>query len=249
MRTTKTTYGSAIIQLLSIGLIALALSCSKDSPGGGGGSTPTPPPPTPTIEAPGKSILSSPENNKACEEVNSSGQVTFSWNASTETDSYDLKIINLNNQQQINQNNITTTSKAVTLTKGIPYSWNITSKNKGDKTTTSDTWQFYLAGDGTTNYAPFPAVVTSPSPGSQVTPTEGKVTLVWSGSDADQDSLSYTIELDTTDGLQGTKVIENTTDTSVEVSVAADTIYYWRIITSDGVNTSTSIVYSFRTSS
>ena len=248
MRTTKTTYGSAIIQLLSIGLITFMLSCSKDSPSGGG-STPTPTP-TPTIEAPGKSTLSSPENNKACEEVNSSGQVTFIWEPSTETDSYDLKIKNLNpGGGVINQNNITTTSKAVTLTKGIPYSWTITSKNKGDKITTSEIWQFYLAGDGTTNYAPFPAVVTSPSPGSQVTPTEGKVTLAWSGSDADQDSLSYTIELDTTDGLQETKIVENTTDISVEVSVSADTIYYWRIITSDGVNTSTSIVYSFRIAS
>ncbi|NVJ72333.1 MAG: hypothetical protein HWD80_03460, partial [Flavobacteriaceae bacterium] len=217
------------------------LSCSKDSP------TPTPTPtPPPTIEAPGKATLSTPENNKACEELNSAGQVSFSWNASTETDSYDLKITNLNNQQQINQNNITTNSKAVTLTKGIPYSWNITSKNKGDKTTTSDTWQFYLAGDGEVNFAPFPALPISPAPGSQVTPTDGAITLAWSGSDADGDALSYTIEMDTTDGLQGTVVAENTTETSVSVTVTADTIYYWRIITSDGFNSATSIVYSFR---
>jgi hypothetical protein len=227
--------------LLILCLVLLSVSCSKDTP------TPTPTPtPNPTIEAPGKATLSTPENNKACEELNSAGQVSFSWNASTETDSYDLKITNLNNQQQINQNDIASTSKAVTLTKGIPYSWNITSKNKGDKTTTSDTWQFYLAGDGEVNFAPFPALPISPAPGSQVTPTDGAITLAWSGSDADGDALSYTIEMDTTDGLQGTVVAENTTETSVSVTVTADTIYYWRIITSDGFNSATSIVYSFR---
>jgi hypothetical protein len=124
---------TAYIQQLALTVVMsiVVLSCSKEP--SGGGTTPTPTP-TPTIEAPGKATLSTPENNKACEELNSAGQVSFSWNASTETDSYDLKITNLNNQQQINQNNITSTSKAVTLTKGIPYSWNITSKNKGDKT-------------------------------------------------------------------------------------------------------------------
>jgi len=227
--------------LLILCLVLLSVSCSKDTP------TPTPTPtPNPTIEAPGKATLSTPENNKACEELNSAGQVSFSWNASTETDSYDLKITNLNNQQQINQNNITSTSKAVTLTKGIPYSWNITSKNKGDKTTTSDTWQFYLAGDGEVNFAPFPALPVSPAPGSQVAPTDGAITLEWSGSDADGDTLSYIIEMDTTDGLQETIVVESTTDTQATVNVDTDTIYYWRIITSDGVNSATSIVYSFR---
>jgi hypothetical protein len=234
----------AYIQQLALTVVMsiMILSCSKEPSGGGT----TPPTPTPTIEAPGKATLSTPENNKACEELNSAGQVSFSWNASTETDSYDLKITNLNNQQQINQNNITTNSKAVTLTKGIPYSWNITSKNKGDKTTTSDTWQFYLAGDGEVNFAPFPALPISPAPGSQVTPTDGAITLEWSGSDADGDALSYIIEMDTTDGLQETIVVESTTDTQATVNVDTDTIYYWRIITSDGVNSATSIVYSFR---
>ncbi len=172
--------------LLGIVVISLiAVSCSKDTPGGGGGGTT----PTPTAKTPGKAVLTSPANNKTCEEVNTSGQVTFSWNASTDTDKYDLKITNLNTQGVNNQNNITTTSKAVTLTKGIPYSWSITSKNEGTKTTTSDTWQFYLAGDGVVNYAPFPATAVSPSPGASVARTSGKVTIEWSGSDADDDSF------------------------------------------------------------
>lgn len=221
----------------------LGVSCSKDTPGGGGGGTT----PTPTAKTPGKAVLTSPANNKTCEEVNTSGQVTFSWNASTDTDKYDLKITNLNTQGVTNQNNITTTSKAVTLTKGIPYSWSITSKNEGTKTTTSDIWQFYLAGDGVVNYAPFPATAVSPSPGASVARTSGKVTVEWSGSDADDDTLTYTLEMDTTDGIQGTVIAEDISASSVEVSVEADTVYYWRVISSDGQNTSTSIVYTFRT--
>lgn len=221
----------------------LGVSCSKDTPGGGGGGTT----PTPTAKTPGKAVLTSPANNKTCEEVNTSGQVTFSWNASTDTDKYDLKITNLNTQGVTNQNNITTTSKAVTLTKGIPYSWSITSKNEGTKTTTSDTWQFYLAGDGVVNYAPFPATAVSPSPGASVARTSGKVTIEWSGSDADDDTLTYTLEMDTTDGIQGTVIADDISASSVEVSVEADTVYYWRVISSDGQNTSTSIVYTFRT--
>jgi hypothetical protein len=232
--------------LLGIVVISLiAVSCSKDTPGGGGGGTT----PTPTAKTPGKAVLTSPANNKTCEEVNTSGQVTFSWNASTDTDKYDLKITNLNTQGVTNQNNIITTSKAVTLTKGIPYSWSITSKNEGTKTTTSDTWQFYLAGDGVVNYAPFPATAVSPSPGASVARTSGKVTVEWSGSDADDDSLTYTLEMDTTDGIQGTVIAEDISASSVEVSVEADTVYYWRVISSDGQNTSTSIVYTFRTTS
>lgn len=230
--------------LLGIVVISLiAVSCSKDTPSGGGGGTT----PTPTAKTPGKAVLTSPANNKTCEEVNTSGQVTFSWNASTDTDKYDLKITNLNTQGVTNQNNITTTSKAVTLTKGIPYSWSITSKNEGTKTTTSDTWQFYLAGDGVVNYAPFPATAVSPSPGASVARTSGKVTVEWSGSDADDDTLTYTLEMDTTDGIQGTVIAEDISASSVEVSVEADTVYYWRVISSDGQNTSTSIVYTFRT--
>ena len=74
----------------------------------------------------------------------------------------------------------------MTLDKGVPYSWNITSKNtKTTTTTTSDTWKFYLAGTGITNYAPFPADLKTPTSGSTVERTDGKVTFTWEGSDPD----------------------------------------------------------------
>ena len=54
------------------------------------------PAPTPQVPTPGKSSLSAPENNEVCyegEEVDdTNSEVTFSWDASSDTDSYDLEI-------------------------------------------------------------------------------------------------------------------------------------------------------------
>jgi hypothetical protein len=225
---------------LSIAL--LGTSCSKEDDGGGT----TPPPPT-VVAEPGKAALLEPANNKTCEQVNSSGEVVFSWQASTDTDSYDLKIVNLNTNGVTNRNNLTATNKGVPLLKGVPYSWQITSKNSGTKITFSDTWKFYLAGDGIANYAPFPATADTPVPGSTVVPVDGKITISWTGSDPDDDDLTYTLYVDTVDGLQDPAAeLQNLSAASAEIAVESDTVYYWRVVTSDGVNTSSSIVYSFR---
>lgn len=219
-------------------LVMVVASCSKDD---GGGTIPS-------VEAPEKTVLVSPVNNKACEEVNSNGQITFSWNESSNTTKYDLVITNLNTNGETSYKDLTSTSKSVSLEKGIPYSWVIISKNSGSKTTISDNWLFYLAGDGISNYAPFPATAVAPIPGATVTPTDGKVTIQWDSSDVDQDSLTYTLYADTQDGLQDTVIIGGAAEKSKIMDVELDKVYYWRVKTSDGNNTSTSIVYTFRTS-
>ena len=60
-----------------------------------------------TIAAPGKAILNYPDNNKVCEEgtnvSETESSVNFGWSLSANTDSYDLKITNLDNQTEINQ--------------------------------------------------------------------------------------------------------------------------------------------------
>jgi len=231
--------------LLALFTFVLLMSC------GGGDSAPTPTP-APVIKTPGKSTLVAPLNAKTCEEGTNTtatqSTVTFSWNSASDTESYELRITNLNTSEVITQTGITATSATVTLTRGIPYSWSITSKNKGATTTVSDTWKFYLAGVGVTNYAPFPAAAVSPLPGTTVTPTNGKVTLTWDTSDVDGGSLTHTLYFDTVDGKQTPLTANsNLTVKTKEVSVAANTIYYWRVVTSDGSNTATSVVYSFKT--
>ena len=214
--------------------------------GGGGGGTPNPP---------GKATLTAPANNKTCESGTSvsatQSEVTFTWTASANTNTYDLKITNLNTSTITNKTGLSTTTTKVTLDKGVPYSWNITSKNTSTTTSTaSDTWKFYLAGPGITNYAPFPADLKSPKSGSTATRDgDGKVTFTWDGSDPDTgDTLTYTLYVDKTDGKQTPPSAQtNLTVKTLAVAVDAGTTYYWRVKTSDGTHSSYSLVYSFNT--
>ena len=232
----------------------LIVSCSEDDDDSG---TTTPavtqqpaPAPTPQVPTPGKSSLSAPENNEVCyegEEVDDrNSEVTFSWDASSDTDSYDLVINNQETSQSQTESGITSTSKAVTLATDVSYSWKVVSKaNDTSDTTESDTWQFYLAGDGQENYAPFPATILSPTSGAALDSNNGSITLSWEGNDPDEgDSLTYTIYLDEVDGLQD-PIEEDSSETELEVSVESGTTYYWRVKTSDGKSSSFTLVYSF----
>ena len=245
--------GYYFLYILSFVLI---ISCSAEDDGG----TSTPPPttqqpkpePAPTVPAPGKSSLSAPENNEVCYEGEavdaSNSAVTFSWDASSDTDSYDLQITNQETNQTQTESGITATSKAVTLATDVSYSWKVVSKaNDTSDTTSSDTWQFYLAGDGQENYAPFPATILSPTSGAAVDASNGLVNLSWEGNDPDEgDSLTYTIYFDEVDGLQDPQSANtNITETSLEVEVESGTTYYWRVKTSDGTSSSFTLVYSF----
>lgn len=234
-------YQTNLILALSTLLIT---SCSSDS---GGGGTPTPTP----MSAPEKASLTLPENNKPCETGEVSGStasVIFTWSAGDDTEAFDLSITNSDTNQVTNRTNLTTTTSTVPLSRGHHYQWKITSKNKGTQTTSSDTFKFYLAGDGEENVSPFLAEAIYPQPGSSVTPSEsGTVTLEWEGSDPDSDTLSYTLHIDTIDGRQE-PTQENTglTSNTKEVSVEAGTIYYWSVTTSDGTVSVPSNVFSFR---
>lgn len=230
------------------------VSCSAEDDDSGTTTPPVTqqpaPAPTPQVPSPGKSSLSAPENNEVCyegEEVDdSNSEVTFSWDASSDTDSYDLVITNQETSQSQTESGITSTSKAVTLATDVSYSWKIVSKaNDTSDTSDSDTWQFYLAGDGQENYAPFPATILSPTSGAAVDANNGSITLSWEGNDPDEgDSLTYTIYFDEVDGLQD-PIEEGFSDTELEVNVESGTTYYWRVKTFDGTSSSFTLVYSF----
>ena len=228
--------------------VTLLTACGSDS---GGGETPTPTPTPTPIAAPGKASLTLPENNKPCETGEVSGataSVIFTWSSGDDTESFDLAITNSDTNQITNRTNLTATTATVPLTRGHRYAWKVTSKNKGTQTTASDTYKFYLAGDGEENAAPFSAEAVYPQPGSSVTASEaGTVTLEWEAADPDSDTLTYTLLIDTVDGRQeATEENQNLTPNTKEVSVEAGTIYYWSIITSDGSISVNSDVFSFR---
>lgn len=237
-------------KLMYLFFVILFTSCGGDGGGSGEGGG-DPPPPQP----PGAVTLTAPANGKVCETGTSTSDtksnVNFSWQASSNTSTYDLQITNLNNNAVINKTGIVTINSTVELDKGQPYIWKVTSKNTNTtQSGTSTSWKFYLAGLGIKNYAPFPADLKTPSSGSTISRTsDGKVTFTWEGSDADQgDELKYTLYVDKTDGKQ-TPLSELTNMSAKTADVVLDSAstYYWRIKTSDGTNSSFSIIYSFKT--
>ena len=194
-----------------------------------------------------------PDNNQICQTgtsvSDSETRITFEWNASERTNSYDLVVNNISDLSEIKATDISGTTQEVTLKKGERYAWKVFSKNSdSDQSSVSETWRFYMAGDGIINYAPFPATITAPVFDDEVTIEEGKVTLQWEGADPDSEDLNYTIYLDAIDGKQTpSSELTNIESNSVDVEVEADTQYFWRVKTSDGDNSSFSIVYKFKT--
>jgi len=232
-------------------LILFQFSCGGggDDSGGGGNIDP---PPQPKI--PGNAILTSPENSTSCVNgtTTTSGKsnVEFNWQASVNTSTYEIQITNLNTNGVTTKTNLTSTTVLVELENAKPYSWKIISANdESIQKGTSLSWKFYLAGEGIKNYSPFPAELQKPVSGSTVArDNNGSVSFKWAGADPDGDSLKYTLYVDKIDGKQNpysdnTDLINQTKN----VELDEKTIYYWRIKTSDGENSSYSSVYSFRT--
>lgn len=217
------------------------LSC-----GGGSGDTPDPDP----VPDPLAAVLELPANNEVCYDGTvisaSMSEVAFSWQPSEHTDRYQLQVTNLDTQTS-NTYPANSTSINVSLERGVPYAWRVTSQ--ADNTSAeavSDTWRFYLAGEGVSSYAPFPAELNSPASGSTVNPAS--VNFEWTGGDADSQELSYEIYVDTTDG-RTTLQASSLTETSYEMlNLEAGTVYYWSVTTIDADgNRADSPAYSFKT--
>lgn len=66
---------------------------------------------------------------------------------------------------------------------------------------------------------------TSPSNGGSVTPTNGKITLIWD----DLNSTQYQVQLSTDSGFATIAASPTTSGSSVSVAVNNSTTYYWRI--------------------
>ncbi|MET1259099.1 hypothetical protein ABV409_07145 [Flagellimonas sp. DF-77] len=241
--------------ILYIGFIAMALcigACSSS-----GGDDDNPPPPTggnddePMIPAPGAATLVFPEDQTECNtgivDPNDAtmSTVTFEWNASTNTDRYTVTLTNLNSgtTSSVNAN---TNEADITIMRGAPYSWSVTSRADGTQDVgTSATFRFYNEGPGIENYAPFPAEVVSPARGANIAATT-MVTLSWTGSDIDDDITGYEVFFGTE--ADPTTSVGTTTDTTLtDMIVMSGTTYFWRVVTTDSAgNTSSSEVFSFK---
>lgn len=220
--------------------VSAFLSC-----GGSGGDDPQP---QPEVPAPLATTLVYPANNEECTEgtllSDEESDVTFEWGASENTDSYTLKLKDLETGS-VSSLNTSNTELQVTLKRGNAYSWSIVSKANGTVVTAeSETWRFYNAGPAEENYAPFPAF--DPNPAMGVAINAGEITLQWEGLDLDGDTLSYSVYLDTTS--PPTTLLGATNENSYTTTVNTNTIYYWRIVSADTAgNSSQSEIFEFRT--
>ena len=188
---------------------------------------------------PAAANLSKPANNTQCLEVD---KVKFEWNKSDNTDTYTITIIDLISSATVTQNTSTNTVE-ITLTKGKPYSWQITSKNKStSKTAKSEVWKFYLSGAADSNHAPFPAEIIAPK--NETTVSAGSIELSWKVSDVDVgDTHKFDVKLDKTNAT--TVICTDQADTKKTVTLTAG-VYYWRVIAKDNNgNHSESGVYKF----
>ncbi|SDS65094.1 right-handed parallel beta-helix repeat-containing protein [Gramella sp. MAR_2010_147] len=202
---------------------------------------------------PGVASLVLPQDNTECEIgdiVANMAEVAFEWSEASGADTYDLVITNLATQEITQRPNLNTTAIIVRLERGNPYTWRVISKNDGEETTASEAYRFYVAGEPGSNNVPFPASLMAPASGSMVSPVDGKVTLEWdaTSTDTDGDALTYTLFADTVDGNQEPpEEWKGLTETSLEIEVEPNSVYYWHVETTDGKNTAISNTFSFRT--
>lgn len=216
-------------------LLAIVTSCSDDDETG-----------INTTEPPTAAALIFPENNTVCNEgiviSDTETDVFFQWDEATNASSYILQITNLNDGTSRNISTIST-EFLIRIFRGTPYSWSVESLGDGtNETAESTTWRFYNAGLPEESHPPFPAQVISPQVGSSI--DEGSVTLQWESSDIDNDIISYVIVLDTAN--PPITEVGDTSNSSLEVTVASGLVYYWKVVTTDAIgNASHSQVFQF----
>ncbi len=208
------------ITILSFGLT----SC------GGGGDDPAP---TPVNTAPTVPTLTAPVNNSLCID----NVVNFTWNASTDAEggviTYEIQVAKNTLFSPVSHTQTsTTTSKSITLEKGIAYYWRVkATDSKNASSNYSATFSLYTEGVGVTNYLPFSPVLVSPALNSVL--TTATVNLQWTAIDVDaSDALTYDVYF----GTENPPTIitsANQNAATLTKTVIPSTKYYWKVVVKD----------------
>lgn len=200
---------------------------------------------------PGQVQLVFPDRNSECttgQSLNAeTSQVEFRWEEGANVDTYELRVTN-SNTGVVQTISTASTAARLPIAKGEPFSWFVRSKNtQVPETVSSEIWNFYNAGSVTT-FAPFPADIIAPRMSENVfKDINNEITLSWSAADLDDDILEYEVYVSVAsppEDLVGTLPKDATT---LKVTVAPNTVYYWSVITKDEEgNATNSGIYSFR---
>ena len=201
-------------------------------------------------ESPTMAKLIFPFENSLCNEgtniTPTESTVLFEWEEGVFTDNYELILKNIDSGVETSYLT-SNTEIPIVLSRGSPYEWYIIStSNSVSESAQSSTWRFYNAGDATESYAPFPAEILSPAMAETLTTSAITITLDWNGSDIDNDIIGYDVYFgtSTTPSILLSDLNESILN---NVSIASNTIYYWKIITKDSRgNSSDSGVFQFK---
>jgi len=187
-----------------------------------------------------------PENVSECTEgtivSETQSEVVFQWTDNVLNKNYEVNLTNLiSNTTEVFPTD--STALAITLDRGIPYSWFIADAASGNAR--SDVWTFYNAGPGIESFIPFPAEAIAPVTATTIE-TTSSVNLIWNAVDLDDDSIAYDIYFGADENpalLQ-----ESVTDSFInDVPVSSGETYYWKITTKDFIgNESYSELFRFQ---
>ena len=110
----------------------------------------------------------------------------------------------------------------------------------------STVYSFYTEGVALSNHLPFIPELISPVNNAVLNTTT--TTLKWAGSDVDtNDVLNYDVFFGT-ESNPVTKVVDNKTATSFDVTIQPSKVYYWRVVVKDNKGgETTGQIWSFRT--
>lgn len=196
---------------------------------------------------PSKAQLIFPENISECIEgsiiSDTQSEVIFRWTPTENTEVYDLFITNLNltaTETYTTEN----TQLPITIERGTPYSWYVSSKNNSS-TTISDVWSFYNAGNRMEYFIPFPAQNIYPESDHILPSNINSITLEWDAKDLDSDILEYDVYFDE---LNPPEIYREKTKENImaDVPISSGNTYYWKITTRDEVgNESDSTIFVF----
>ncbi|WP_431243662.1 hypothetical protein ACQ9BO_03600 [Flavobacterium sp. P21] len=212
--------------LIYLSLIsALFISC------GGGSDDPD----TPAVNvAPSVPVLTSPADNKLCQD----NTVSFQWNKSTDENkdaiTYQIQVAKDNAFTQIEKtfdgaDNVT----SFVLSKNTAYYWRIKATDaKGLASAYSSIFKFYTSGDAVVNHLPFAPELVAPVLNTALSTTTA--TLKWTASDVDTaDALTYDVYFGTANPPTS-KISENKASNTIDVTVEPAKQYFWKVVVKDG---------------